>query len=90
MAKLYWTKDIKKLIDKKIEHDSAILVNDKEMSEEEIFRFIRDIRIFKNYAYELIAEMEEADRKDDEYMASLKASLNANIKETEEKTDDNG
>ena len=34
--------------------------------------------------------MEEADRKDDEYMASLKASLNANIKETEEKTDDNG
>ena len=90
MAKLYWTKDIKKLIDKKIEHDSAILVNDKEMSEEEIFRFVRDIRIFKNYAYELIEEMEEADRKDDEYMASLKASMNANIKGAEEKKDDNG
>ena len=90
MAKLYWTKDIKKLIDKKIEHDSAILVNDKEMSEEEIFRFVRDIRIFKNYAYELIEEMEEADRKDDEYMASIQASINARIKEKEEKTDDNG
>ena len=74
MAKLYWTKDIKKLIEKKIERDSAVLVNEKDMSEERLFRFIRDLRIFKNYAYELIEEMEEADRKDDEEMARWKAA----------------
>ena len=89
MAKLYWTKDIKKLIDKKIEHDSAALIN-TEMDDDGLLIYIRNLRIFKDYAYELIAEMEEADRKDDEYMASLKSSLNANIKETEEKPDDNG
>ena len=89
MAKLYWTKDIKKLIDKKIEHDSAALIN-TEMDDDGLFIYIRNLRIFKDYAYELIAEMEEADRKDDEYMASIQASMNARIKEKEEKPDDNG
>ena len=89
MAKLYWTKDIKKLIDKKIEHYSAALIN-TEMDDDGLFIYIRNLRIFKDYAYELIAEMEEADRKDDEYMASIQASMNARIKEKEEKPDDNG
>ena len=73
MAKIYWTKDIKKLIDKKVEHDSAIIVNDHDLSEEALFRFVRDLRIFKKYADELIEEMEQLDREDDEYIARIKA-----------------
>ena len=84
MAKLYWTKDVRRLIEKKIAEDSAAIVNDKNMPEEKMIKFVHDLRIFRLYADELIEEMEELDREDDEYMASLKA------KKADGDTDDNG
>ena len=86
MPKLYWTKDVKKIIDKKIEEDSAILVNDHNMSEENLFKFVRDLRIFKKYADELIEKMEEIDVEYDEDMARFKAECEA--KEDGEKPND--
>ena len=35
-----------------------------------------------------IEEMEEADREEDEFMERIRASLNSNIKEEEERSDD--
>lgn len=77
MAKLYWTKDIKKLIEDKIDRDSGAIIRDKDLSSERVTRFVNEIRVFQKYAYELIEEMEEADRKDDEREAAWKAKQEA-------------
>ena len=77
MAKLYFTKDIKELIDKKIESDSAQMIVDPDMSEEDMLRFSRELRVFKKYAYELIEEMTENDQKYDAEIARWKAEKEA-------------
>ena len=73
MAKLYWTKDIKQLVDKKVDETGSLIIHDKEITREQAFRFIDEIRIFEKYAYEMIEEMEEADRKEEEETAEWKA-----------------
>ena len=76
MAKLYWTKDVKNIIDKKIAHDSAILITDETLTEEQVLHFRNDLLTFKKYAYEMIEEMEEADRQDEEEMKRLHELVN--------------
>lgn len=85
MAKLYWTKDIKNLIDKKLKEDSSDLVNNTDSTELELAHHIYELRTFKKYAYELIEEMEELDRKDDEEMARWKAEQAAKKEQTDDK-----
>jgi len=76
MAKLYWTKDVKTIIDKKIAHDSAILVTDESLTAEQVLHFRNDILTFKKYAYEMLEEMEETDRQDEEEMKRLHELVN--------------
>ena len=74
MAKLYWTKDIKDIFEKKIEEAGACLINDRSISEESLLRHIREIRIFQKYASEIIEDMEEADRLEEEERERYKAA----------------
>ena len=75
MAKLYYTKDILKAIDDKIRRDSADLVQDTDLTEDSLLRFVRELRIFRKYALELIEELEEIDREDDANFERIHAEL---------------
>lgn len=91
MAKLYWTKDLKEVINEFINESSMALVNDKNIIEEKAARYIQELRIFRKYADELIEKMEEMDQKDDEEMAAWRAKREAEeaeAKAAEEKKDD--
>ena len=77
MAKLYYTKDIRELVEKKIDEAGHIIVRDKEATGEQIDRWIREIRIFQKYAYEMLEEMEDADIQDDAEMAEWRAKKTA-------------
>ena len=76
MAKLYYTKDIAKAINEKIMRDSANLVQDKDLTEDSLLRYVRELRIFRKYAEELIEELVEADKADDADLARIRAELN--------------
>ena len=91
MAKLYWTKDLKEVIDEFINENSISMVKDDAVSEEKVARYARELRIFRKYADVLIEKMEEMDRKDDEEMAAWRAKREAEeaeAKAAEEKKDD--
>ena len=65
MALLYWTKDVRKLIEEKLKADAANVVLDDYLSEEKRNKFINELRIFQKYANELLEEMEDRDEEDD-------------------------
>lgn len=77
MALLYWTSDIKKLIDDKLKADSAAIVLDNDISDEKRNRFVQELRIFRKYAEELIEDMEELDAEDDRAKAERDARRRA-------------
>ena len=57
MGMLYRTNEIKEMIEKKIKNDSAQMVceiGDGELDDEKFLRFVRELHIFKKYAFELI------------------------------------
>lgn len=72
MAKLYWTDEVEEIIDNKITHDLRKLL-DSNACEEVVSRFVRELRIFKKYAEELIEDMREEERKEDEERAAREA-----------------
>ena len=89
MAKPYWTEEVRKKIDEKIAHDSALIVNDKDLTEEQALHFMAELRVFRKYADELIEEMEEDDRNYDAEMANWRAKQEAlKAEQTGEKQDD--
>lgn len=73
MAKLYYTKDIAKAINEKIMRDSANLVQDNDLTEDSLLRYVCELRIFRKYAEELIEELVEADKVDDADIARIRA-----------------
>lgn len=77
MANLYRTKEIKKLLEQKIERDSSLLVTDKTINGDLALRLINEMRIFKKFMDEFIEELRKLDRKDDEYLAKIKAEIEA-------------
>ena len=74
MGKLYWTKDIKKILDKKIDGLTMSLINDNSVSPEQAPAIIRHIRLLRDFSNELIDEMEQLDREDDERYAAIKST----------------
>ena len=73
MAKLYRTDDVKKIFYEKIKEHAAGLVGDQWLDDSEIAGEIRDLRKVNEFVGEVIADMVEADRKDDEEMAAWRA-----------------
>ena len=74
MAKLYWTKDIKEIFDKKLAKTAKDLIDDRSMSENQTAIAIRHLRLCQNFASEIIEEMEEVDRQEEEERERYKAA----------------
>ena len=67
MGKLYWTRDIKEILDNKIASamDKLLDINTS-YNDQDIVNAIRDYRRLRLFCDEVIAEMEEMDRQEDE------------------------
>ena len=72
MGKLYWTKDIKEIIDRKISKLANDILND-EYSESATVEMIRQARLLKEFGTELIKDLEHEDKLDDERLAKYRA-----------------
>lgn len=72
MGKLYWTKDIKEIIDRKISKLANDIIND-DCSESTAVEMIRQARLLKEFGTELIKDLEHEDKLDDERLAKYRA-----------------
>lgn len=77
MAKLYWTKDIKKIFDDKLTERVMAAVNDNDMPLTGVTAEVGEVRCLRYFLDQIIAGMEEADRKDDAEMEEWRAKKNA-------------
>ena len=76
MAKLYWTRDIKKAFDDKINVLLNSLVDDTVGDSKSEHYTLEAIRVCKGFAKDVINDLIEADRLDDEQEARRKAAKN--------------
>lgn len=66
MGKIYWTSEVKHIMDARISGLMNGLLNDKDSTNEQIVYILTNIRNIRQFADDIIAEMEEMDRKEDE------------------------
>ena len=67
MSKLYWTRDIKEILDNKIaDAMNKLLDINTSYNDQDIVNAIRDNRRLRVFCDEVIAEMKEMDRHEDE------------------------
>lgn len=66
MGKLYWTRDVKEILDNKIDGVLRDILTGKGATDQDIVNTIRTTRVLKAFCDEVIAEMEEMDRKEEE------------------------
>ena len=74
MAKLYWTSEMKKIFDEKIDKELWGLLRAEGLSNGELARRLCEIQICKDFAYEIIADMDAADEKEEAERAARKAA----------------
>jgi hypothetical protein len=67
MRKIYWTRDIKEILDNKIADamDKLLDINTK-YNDQDIVNAVRDNRMLRVFCDEVIAEMEEMDLQEEE------------------------
>lgn len=67
MGKIYWTRDVKEILDNKIASamDKLLDINTK-YNDQDIVNAVRDNRMLRVFCDEVIAEMEEMDRQEEE------------------------
>jgi len=70
MAKLYWTSEVKEIMDSHLGKLTNDLLNDKTMNVDQVARAVMQLRLFHEFADEIIADMEEKDRVEDEERAA--------------------
>jgi hypothetical protein len=66
MGKIYWTREVKTLLDKKVNGIMDDLLADKDATDQDIVNAVRNTRVLKTFCDEVIAEMEEMDLQEDE------------------------
>ena len=66
MGKIYWTREVKAILNKKVNGNMDDLLADKDATDQDIVNAVRNTRVLKTFCDEVIAEMEELDRKEDE------------------------
>lgn len=66
MGKIYWTREVKTILNKKVNGIMDDLLADKDATDQDIVNAVRNTRVLKTFCDEVIAEMEELDRKEDE------------------------
>ena len=78
MAKLYYTKEIRKIFDDAVNEKLRKLfddacTDDSWVNFEDAPAEMRELKLVKVFLDELIQRLEEADRLDDEYLESIRA-----------------
>ena len=66
MGKIYWTREVKAILNKEVNGIMDDLLADKDATDQDIVNDVRNTRVLKTFCDEVIAEMEELDRKEDE------------------------
>ena len=66
MGKIYWTREVKAILNKKVNGIMDDLLADKDATDQDIVNAVRNTRVLKTFCDEVVAEMEELDRKEDE------------------------
>ena len=69
----YETSEIKKIFKDKIDSGLRTIFADRELTDSQISDYFTELRIFQRYADEIIADLEEIDRKKAEEEAARKA-----------------
>lgn len=73
MPKLYWTKDIEKLFENKLTERVMAAVNDDDMPLTGVTAEVGEVRCLRYFLNQIIDDMKEMDRKEDEEMAAWRA-----------------
>lgn len=66
MGKIYWTREVKTILNNKVNGIMNDLLTNKEATDQDILNDVKSIRTVKAFCDDVIAEMEELDRKEDE------------------------
>ena len=66
MAVLYWTSDVKMILNNKITRMMEALIETKDATNEGTVEVVKRIRMYKEFVDEVIADMEEMDQKEKE------------------------
>lgn len=66
MGKVYWTREVKDILNKKINFIVDDLLADKDATDQDIVNAVRNARFLKTFCDDVIAEMEALDREEDE------------------------
>ena len=66
MGKIYWTREVKAILNKKVNGIMDDLLADKDATDQDIVNAVRNTRVLKTFCDDVIAEMEALDRKEDE------------------------
>lgn len=66
MANLYYAKDLRKVFDDKISGLVLAIADDETLPNEKIVNGLKEIRCFRKFADMIIADLEEADRAEED------------------------
>ena len=81
MANIYWTREVKKIMDDKIHEITDDLIADEESCPDMDAEIVSRIRAFRYFADEIIRHMEELDRKYDEEQLARKVAAEKEAKD---------
>ena len=74
MGKIYWTREVKDIMNKKLNSIMNGLLADKDATDQDIVTAVRSTRVLKTFCDDVIAEMEALDRKEDEEREARKGA----------------
>ena len=86
MAKLYWTKEIRQIMERELEKNSSALVYNNSMSDDQAHELIHHLQFCRSFLDNILEEMERKDAEHDEMIARYEAEKKA--KEAEEPSDE--
>lgn len=87
MAELYWTRDVKKILNDKVTGMMERLIETKDATYEGTVEVVKRIRMYKEFVDEIVADMEEMDRKEKEHREAEKREAEQRAKQDAEKND---
>ena len=87
MAELYWTRDVKKILNDKVTGMMERLIETKDATYEGTVEVVKRIRMYKEFVDEIVADMEEMDRKEKEQREAEKREAEQRAKQDAEKND---
>ena len=87
MAALYWTSDVKRILNDKVTGMMERLIETKDATYEGTVEVVKRIRMYKEFVDEIVADMEEMDWKEKELREAEKREAEQRAKQDAEKND---